>query len=80
MAFVICRRDTGVPQYYTADVGRDFGNAAGAWIGEDEKRKALQFGRRKDVRAFLRTFMPTDEPNCEPVLYEPSEQSESTGA
>lgn len=62
MAVLIVKRDSGLPQYFTAAVGKDYANAGGAWI-EDHNR-ALQFNRPSDAKSFMNTFLKYDAPYC----------------
>jgi hypothetical protein len=57
--YLIVESSSGMPAYYSIEVGRKLGASHG-WTNEREQ--ALQFVRERDARNFTDTFLPNVAP------------------
>lgn len=66
-AFLIRQSLDGVPSFYSARVGRDYGTPHG-WTQQAEE--AMQFARERDAQAFIDTFLMHQAPFCQITPHE----------
>lgn len=62
MAFVLQNNADGLPSYFSAKAGRNFGAGGGGWIADPAE--ALQFARERDAREFADAYLPHVAPFC----------------
>jgi len=61
VSYAILRKDNGVPTYYSAKTGRQWGNPGGGWV--NDAKDAMQFAREQDAKEFMDCFLNRQDLN-----------------